>query len=161
MAKLCALGRRHEDQGTEFKSPDADAADLVRAIDALANSDGDSILLGVGDDVHILLTDFVERNLLELSGRHGRSTAYRLHLFRKRVTEPSMARLWRESARLRRESQLRHPTKIAVSAQIRLVSVLPTNNECAPAKILAAMGVNASYSNTHRDDFQIESRVSK
>jgi ATP-dependent DNA helicase RecG len=48
--ELRALIRRGEDQRTEFKAAEADAADLARAITALANSGGGTLLLGVGDD---------------------------------------------------------------------------------------------------------------
>ena len=43
-----------KDRRTEFKAAEADAADIARAIVALANSGGGSLLLGVGDDGEIL-----------------------------------------------------------------------------------------------------------
>lgn len=52
--ELRALIRRGEDQRTEFKAAEADAADLARAISALANSGGGTLLLGVGDDGSLL-----------------------------------------------------------------------------------------------------------
>jgi ATP-dependent DNA helicase RecG len=48
--ELRALVSLGEDQRTEFKAADADAADIARAIAALANSGGGRLLLGVGDD---------------------------------------------------------------------------------------------------------------
>lgn len=51
---LHALIRRGEDQRTEFKAAEADAADVARAITALANSGGGTLLLGVGDDGSLL-----------------------------------------------------------------------------------------------------------
>jgi ATP-dependent DNA helicase RecG len=48
------LIRRGEGQRIEFKAAEADSADIARAITALANSGGGSILLGVGDDGEIL-----------------------------------------------------------------------------------------------------------
>ena len=47
---LRALIARGEGQRTEFKAVEADAADLARAVSALANSGGGTLLLGVGDD---------------------------------------------------------------------------------------------------------------
>lgn len=52
--ELRALIRRGEDQRTEFKAAEADAADLARAMTALANSGGGTLLLGVGDDGAVL-----------------------------------------------------------------------------------------------------------
>ncbi len=49
-----ALINSGEDQRTEFKAAEADAADIARAIVAMANSGGGSILLGVGDDGELL-----------------------------------------------------------------------------------------------------------
>ena len=51
---LRALVDRGEDQWTEFKAAEADAADIARAITALANSGGGALLLGVGDDGSVL-----------------------------------------------------------------------------------------------------------
>ena len=53
-AELRALIRRGEDQQTEFKAAEADAADIARAIVAMANSGGGTLLLGVGDDGSLL-----------------------------------------------------------------------------------------------------------
>lgn len=52
--ELRALVQRGEDQRTEFKAAEADAADIARAIVALANSGGGIILLGVGDRGELL-----------------------------------------------------------------------------------------------------------
>jgi ATP-dependent DNA helicase RecG len=52
--ELHALIRRGEDQRTEFKAAEADAADVARAITALANSGGGTLLLGVDDDGSLL-----------------------------------------------------------------------------------------------------------
>ena len=52
--ELRALIARGEGQRTEFKAAEADAADLARAITALANSGGGTLLLGVGHDGSIL-----------------------------------------------------------------------------------------------------------
>ncbi len=52
--ELRALISRGEDQRTEFKAAEADAADIARAIVAMANSGGGLILLGVGDDGNLL-----------------------------------------------------------------------------------------------------------
>lgn len=52
--ELRALLRRGEGQRIEFKAAEADAADLARAIAALANSGGGTLLLGVGDDGSLL-----------------------------------------------------------------------------------------------------------
>jgi ATP-dependent DNA helicase RecG len=52
--ELRALIGRGEDQRTEFKAAEADAADIARAIVAMANSGGGSILLGVGDNGGLL-----------------------------------------------------------------------------------------------------------
>lgn len=49
-----ALIGRGENQRTEFKAAEADAADIARAIVAMANSGGGSILLGVGDGGELL-----------------------------------------------------------------------------------------------------------
>lgn len=51
---LRALIGRGEDQRTEFKAAEADAAGIARAMVAMANSGGGSILLGVGDDGELL-----------------------------------------------------------------------------------------------------------
>ena len=51
---LRALIGRGEDQHVEFKVAEADAADIARAITAMANSGGGTILLGVGDDGDLL-----------------------------------------------------------------------------------------------------------
>lgn len=48
------LVRQGEGQRIEFKAAEADAADIARAIVALANSGGGSLLLGVGDDGELL-----------------------------------------------------------------------------------------------------------
>ena len=48
--ELRILARQGEGQRIEFKAAEADAADIARAIVALANSGGGSLLLGVGDD---------------------------------------------------------------------------------------------------------------
>ena len=48
--ELRALIARGEGQRAEFKAAEADAADLARAITALANSGGGTLLLGVVDD---------------------------------------------------------------------------------------------------------------
>ena len=47
--ELRALVRLGGNQQTEFKAAEADAADIARAIVAMANSGGGTILLGVGD----------------------------------------------------------------------------------------------------------------
>jgi len=52
--ELLGLIARGEGQRIEFKAAEADAADLARAIAALANSGGGSLLLGVGDDGNVL-----------------------------------------------------------------------------------------------------------
>ena len=52
--ELQTLVRQGEGQRIEFKAAEADAADIARAIVALANSGGGSLLLGVGDDGEIL-----------------------------------------------------------------------------------------------------------
>jgi ATP-dependent DNA helicase RecG len=52
--ELRALVGRGENQRTEFKAAEADAADIARAIVAMANSGGGSVLLGVGDDGEFL-----------------------------------------------------------------------------------------------------------
>jgi ATP-dependent DNA helicase RecG len=52
--ELRALIARGEGQRTEFKAAEADAADLARAVAALANSGGGTLLLGVGDDGRVL-----------------------------------------------------------------------------------------------------------
>jgi ATP-dependent DNA helicase RecG len=52
--ELRALVRQGEGQRVEFKAAEADAADIARAIVALANSGGDSVLLGVGDGGELL-----------------------------------------------------------------------------------------------------------
>jgi len=52
--ELHTLVRQGEGQRIEFKAAEADAADIARAIVALANSGGGSLLLGVGDDGEIL-----------------------------------------------------------------------------------------------------------
>ncbi len=52
--ELRALIGRGEDQRTEFKAAEADAADVARAIAALANSGGGTLLLGIGDDGSVL-----------------------------------------------------------------------------------------------------------
>ena len=52
--ELRALISSGEDQRTEFKAAEADAADVARAMTALANSGGGTLLLGVGDDGDIL-----------------------------------------------------------------------------------------------------------
>lgn len=52
--ELRTVVQRGEDQRTEFKAAEADAADISRAIVALANSGGGTILLGVGDDGEVL-----------------------------------------------------------------------------------------------------------
>ena len=44
--ELRALIRCGEDQGVEFKAAEADAADIARAIVAMANSGGGTLLLG-------------------------------------------------------------------------------------------------------------------
>lgn len=51
---LRTLIQRGENQRTEFKAAEADSADIARAIVAMANSGGGSILLGVGDDGDLL-----------------------------------------------------------------------------------------------------------
>lgn len=53
MEELRAIARRGEDQRTEFKAAEADAADIARAIVAMGNSGG-SIVVGVGDDGELL-----------------------------------------------------------------------------------------------------------
>ncbi|MGE0538801.1 MAG: helix-turn-helix domain-containing protein [Dehalococcoidia bacterium] len=53
-AELQALIQRGEGQRTEFKAAEADSADIARAIVALVNSGGGTILLGVGDDGALL-----------------------------------------------------------------------------------------------------------
>ncbi len=52
--ELRALVARGEGQRTEFRAAEADAADLARALAALANSGGGTLLVGVGDDGSIL-----------------------------------------------------------------------------------------------------------
>ncbi len=52
--ELRALILRGENQRTEFKAAEADSADVARAITALANSTGGTLLLGVGDDGKLL-----------------------------------------------------------------------------------------------------------
>ncbi|MBI2319891.1 MAG: putative DNA binding domain-containing protein [Betaproteobacteria bacterium] len=52
--ELRALIGRGEHQRTEFKAAEADAADVARAITAMANSGGGTLLLGVGDDGSLL-----------------------------------------------------------------------------------------------------------
>jgi ATP-dependent DNA helicase RecG len=53
-AELRALIAGGEGQRIEFKAAEADAADLARALTALANSGGGTLLLGVGDDGQVL-----------------------------------------------------------------------------------------------------------
>ncbi|MBI2761113.1 MAG: putative DNA binding domain-containing protein [Chloroflexi bacterium] len=52
--ELRALVRQGEGQRVEFKAAEADAADIARAIVAMANSGGGFILLGVSDDGDLL-----------------------------------------------------------------------------------------------------------
>jgi ATP-dependent DNA helicase RecG len=52
--ELRALLAGGESQRIEFKAAEADAADLARALTALANSGGGTLLLGVGDDGRVL-----------------------------------------------------------------------------------------------------------
>ena len=52
--ELHALVARGEGQRTEFKAAEAPAADLARALAALANSGGGTLLVGVGDNGSIL-----------------------------------------------------------------------------------------------------------
>ncbi|TAK36073.1 MAG: hypothetical protein EPO21_03710 [Chloroflexota bacterium] len=52
--ELRALIGRGEDQRTEFNAAEADTSDIARAIVAMANRGGGSILLGVGDDGELL-----------------------------------------------------------------------------------------------------------
>lgn len=48
--ELISLVRRGEGQGVEFKAAEADAADIARAMVAMANSGGGMVLLGIADD---------------------------------------------------------------------------------------------------------------
>jgi hypothetical protein len=52
--ELRALIARGEGQRLEFKAAEADAADLARALVAIANSGGGTLVLGVGDDGGVL-----------------------------------------------------------------------------------------------------------
>lgn len=52
--ELRALVRQCKVQRIEFKATEAVAADVARAIDALANNGGGSLLLGFGDDGEFL-----------------------------------------------------------------------------------------------------------
>ncbi len=52
--ELRALLAGGEGQRIEFKAAEADAADLARALTALANSGGGTLLVGVGDDGQVL-----------------------------------------------------------------------------------------------------------
>ncbi len=52
--ELRVLVGRGEGQRAEFKAAEADAADIARAIVAMANSGGGALLLGVGDDGGLL-----------------------------------------------------------------------------------------------------------